>query len=188
MPFTEKVKLEVKHKAAFRCCLCQTFFIDVHHIIPESDGGPNTIDNAAPLCQNCHDGYGDNPQKRKSIKETRDWWYLKCEGFFKSPTYDPDQLGKIETKLEDIEKAVQPIQKIDELKSMLKEASDRLIDSMTPSSAQSISSAVVNASTGATAVQLGEKVYANFRCRKCNTIIGLLVGTDKCPNCGSSIK
>lgn len=187
MPFTEKVKIKVKHNAAFKCCFCQTFGIDVHHIIPESEGGPSTFDNAAPLCQNCHDRYGDNPQKRKLIRETRDWWYNKCKELFKSPTYDPDQLSKIETKLEDIEKAMQPIQKIDELKFILKGVSDRLIDSMTPSTALSISSAVVNASTGATAVQLGEKVYANFRCRKCNTIIGLLVGTDKCPKCGSSI-
>lgn len=187
MPFTEKVKLQVKYNAAFKCCLCQTVWIDVHHIIPESEGGTNTIDNAAPLCQNCHDRYGGNPQKRKLIRETRDWWYTKCKELFKSPIYDPDQLSKIETKLEDIEKAIQPIQKNDELKSILKEVSERLINSMTPSTAHSISSAVVNASTGATAVQLGEKVYANFQCRKCNTIIGLLVGTDKCPKCGSSI-
>jgi hypothetical protein len=187
MPFTEEVKLQVKYNAAFKCCFCQTFGIDVHHIISESEGGPSIIDNAAPLCQNCHDRYGDNPQKRKLIREARDWWYIKCEELFKSPTYDPVQLSKIETKLEGIEKLIQPIQEISELKSMLREVSERLIDSMTPSTAHSISSAIVNASTSATAVQLGEKVYTNFQCRKCNTFIGLLVGTDKCPDCGSSI-
>ena len=63
MPFSEKVKLEVKRKAAFRCCRCQAIGIDVHHIIPESEGGSDDIDNATPLCQNQHDQFGDNPKK-----------------------------------------------------------------------------------------------------------------------------
>ena len=33
------------------------------------------MQNAAPLCQNCHDQFGDNRQKRKDITQMRDWWY-----------------------------------------------------------------------------------------------------------------
>ena len=57
------------------CCRCREIGVDVHHIIPLSKGGSDKIDNAAPLCQNCHDRYGDNPTKRKVIKQMRDWWY-----------------------------------------------------------------------------------------------------------------
>ena len=39
MPFSEKIKREVKQKAAFRCCRYQNIGIDIHHIIPERDGG-----------------------------------------------------------------------------------------------------------------------------------------------------
>jgi len=48
---------------------------------------------------------------------------------------------------------------------------------------------VVNASGyPTTGVYLGPNVYANFKCRNCGTIIGLLVGNDKCPKCGTPIK
>lgn len=49
--------------------------MDVHHIIPESDEGPDTEDNAAPLCGSCHDLYGNNPDLQKEIRSRRDHWY-----------------------------------------------------------------------------------------------------------------
>jgi hypothetical protein len=61
--------------AAFRCCRCHQIGVDIHHIIPQSQGGTDLIDNAAPLCQNCHDRFGANPEKRKEIRQMRDWWY-----------------------------------------------------------------------------------------------------------------
>jgi HNH endonuclease len=77
MPFSEKVKLEAKKKAAFRCCICHKPFVEIHHIIPQSEGGPDTLNNAATLCSSCHDLYGGNPEKRKIIKQMRDhWWDL----------------------------------------------------------------------------------------------------------------
>ena len=75
MPFSQAVKLQVKRKADFRCCRCHEVGIDIHHIVPEAQGGPSDIDNAAPLCQNCHDRFGANPEKRKEIRQMRDWWY-----------------------------------------------------------------------------------------------------------------
>ena len=136
MPFSEDIKLQVKHRSAFKCCFCKTFGIDIHHIIQESEGGPNTIDNAAPLCQNCHDTYGDNPRKKKLIREARDWWYKQCEKDNNNSSFDLGQLSKIEKKLDDIEKTVQPIQdtqsEISELKAMLKNISDNLIANVAP--------------------------------------------------------
>ncbi|MCL2085627.1 HNH endonuclease [Candidatus Saccharibacteria bacterium] len=75
MAFTEKLKLRVKKKAAFRCVICRGEFVEVHHIIRPGDGGSDDEDNAAPLCASCHDNYGDNPSKRKQIREMRDYLY-----------------------------------------------------------------------------------------------------------------
>jgi len=73
MAFSEKIKLNVKKKSHFSCCLCQQIGIEVHYITPQSDGGKDTEDNAAPLCPTCHEKYGANPQKRKFITEARDY-------------------------------------------------------------------------------------------------------------------
>ena len=82
--FSEKIKKKVREKANFRCCRCQKISIEVHHIIPQKDGGGDDFDNAAPLCANCHADFGDNPRKRKEIRAMRDWWYKKCEEMLKT--------------------------------------------------------------------------------------------------------
>jgi hypothetical protein len=80
MPFPAHVKLEAKRRSAFRCCLCYAPFVEVHHIVPAAEHGPDTLDNAAPLCARCHDLFGGNPEKRKQIREMRDhWWDLMRE-------------------------------------------------------------------------------------------------------------
>ena len=75
MPFSPALKDQVKRMAAFRCCRCQEIGIDIHHILPQAKGGSDDIDNAAPLCQNCHDRFGANPEKRKEIRQMREFWY-----------------------------------------------------------------------------------------------------------------
>ncbi len=74
------MKLEVKREANFTCCWCQDIHhkVEVHHIIPEADGGPDEKDNAAPLCGNYHTSYGMNPDLRKEIRSRRDLWYETC--------------------------------------------------------------------------------------------------------------
>ena len=79
MPFSKKVKAEAKRKAAFRCCLCHHGFVEVHHIVPQAEGGPDVLENAAPLCASCHDLYGGNPEKRAQIREQRDLWWTLME-------------------------------------------------------------------------------------------------------------
>lgn len=77
MPFSERVKHLAKIKSAFRCCVCHKAFVEVHHLVPEADGGPSDLSNAAPLCASCHDLYGGNPDKRKTLTQMRDhWWEL----------------------------------------------------------------------------------------------------------------
>ncbi|GAJ04562.1 unnamed protein product, partial [marine sediment metagenome] len=101
MTFSEKIKLEVREKAAFSCCRCHLTGVDVHHIIPEKEGGANDFENAAPLCQNCHDQFGDNPSKHKEIRQMRDWWYKIIEERYSKS--DLKQLYEINLRLEHIQ-------------------------------------------------------------------------------------
>jgi len=185
MAFSEKIKIEVKEKAAFRCCRClNNIGIDVHHIIPEKNGGTNDFENAAPLCQNCHDQFGDNPSKRKEIRQMRDWWYKIIEK--KYSKQDLNQFNEVNLKLEHIQDGQYDQQKdIQELKEMLKNISDEMINGISPSTASSTASSIVNS---AMAVKIGPGIYSNFFCPNCNTYIGLLIGTDVCPNCKTKIK
>ncbi|MCA6449927.1 MAG: HNH endonuclease [Chitinophagaceae bacterium] len=61
MGFSANVKTEVLVLCARYCCVCHKpkgLNIEVHHIIPEAEGGSNTIDNAIALCFDCHAAAG----------------------------------------------------------------------------------------------------------------------------------
>lgn len=82
IPLKEATRLEILSKCNNRCCVCQTPFIQIHHI----DGNPanNEIDNLAPLCPNCHDQAGLDRQmsmhlSKERIKQLRKRWYNYCE-------------------------------------------------------------------------------------------------------------
>src|SRR5260221_2670404 len=92
MGFSEPTKLSVKRKAHFSCCLCHSLGVEIHHIVPEGESGPDSEENAAPLCPSCHETYGANLQKRKFIKEARDFWYELCERRYAA---DAAQLDRI---------------------------------------------------------------------------------------------
>ena len=73
------LKLAVRKKTHYRCCYCEKkTSLEIHHIIPQAEDGPDTEDNAAPLCPTCHDMLGDNTKKRKHLREVRDHWYKLC--------------------------------------------------------------------------------------------------------------
>jgi hypothetical protein len=80
MVFSEALKKEARRKAHYQCVFCRRadVFVEVHHIVPEEDGGPDTLENACSLCPTCHDSYGGNPKKRTRLKEMRDWWWESC--------------------------------------------------------------------------------------------------------------
>jgi hypothetical protein len=48
----DKVLVDAMH----RCCLCPEHqeVIDLHHVVPISEGGPNTEDNLMAVCPTCH--------------------------------------------------------------------------------------------------------------------------------------
>jgi hypothetical protein len=116
MGFSETIKLDVKRKAGFCCCICHKFDVEIHHIEPESEGGDNSIQNAAPLCPSCHDQYGGNPQKRKLITQRRDWWYEKVEEKYSK---HPDLEAQTEVVENLLQTVIEQGEQIDALKGTL---------------------------------------------------------------------
>lgn len=173
MAFSEALKLKVKRRAHFCCCLCHGLGVEVHHIIPQAEGGPETEDNAAPLCPSCHEAYGANPEKRKFIREARDLWYDICEKRFVS---DPDRLDEIATLLSQAATKADLNTALNKLIGLLHEIGDQPGRSETQK-AKEISQVGSLIAPG---------VGVNRQCRKCGTFIGLLIGDQgRCPSCGT---
>lgn len=207
MAFTEPQKLEVKRKAHFKCCVCETFeFLHIHHIIPQEEEGPDIVDNAAPLCTRCHDNYGANPEKRKWIKDKRDFWYDLCEkrlyiedinkleeldkSIEKMHSDQEERLKTVEQENNKLQKVVlEQTQKIQELVSRIPQTPNERKPEIF---SQISSTANTLRGTATLMTQLGEGVYANPTCPKCGSRMGLYVsnqsGPPSCPNCGSSMR
>ena len=99
MGFPEKLKTEVRRRAHLACCICHDVGVEIHHIVPQSDGGSDDEDNAAPLCPSCHERYGANPTKRKLIRQARDLWFELCAERFAS---DRNGLERIHAALDGV--------------------------------------------------------------------------------------
>src|SRR5664279_3673055 len=90
MPFPDSVRKESLVRSHRHCCVCHNFSgrdVNVHHIILESDGGPNTLDNAIVLCLRCHYEAGHyNPKhplgtkySPEELRRHRDQWWELCK-------------------------------------------------------------------------------------------------------------
>jgi hypothetical protein len=99
MGFSQKLKQSIRKRAHFACCLCFSKNVEIHHILPKEQGGPDIEDNAAPLCPSCHELYGSNPTKRTLVREARDAWYEICDKRF----VEYSILHKIESRIQNIE-------------------------------------------------------------------------------------
>lgn len=150
MAFSEKIINQVKEMADFKCCRCKHISFEVHHMIPEKDGGPNTLDNAAPLCSNCHTDFGDNPSKRKEITQMRDLWYKRVkELYLQQPPINYDVLSSINSKLEAL--ATNQDKALIDLKETLKKVAIETIEQMTAGTAQITASGIANATVSPSA-------------------------------------
>jgi HNH endonuclease len=61
MPFSEEVRNKVLLWSDRHCCLCKKacgINIEVHHVVPQEQGGSDQIENAIPLCFECHGAVG----------------------------------------------------------------------------------------------------------------------------------
>ncbi len=175
MGFSEKIKLAVKKRAAFQCCICHQTGIEVHHIIRQEESGSDEIDNAAPLCPSCHTIYDANPERRKMIREMRDWWYEVCDAKYMTTNISVDVLNEINTKVSEIKKGNASL--VPELMSNLKDLffySDKPSQNMPPSTLTSIASGIVAGSTGTVLGAFTGMTQTLRGCRVCGKSIWIL--------------
>lgn len=185
MVFSENIKKEVREKSAFQCCICQSVIPDVHHIIPQEEGGSDTIDNAAPLCPNCHRQLGNNPDHRKVIIQARDWWYKVCEKRFSNDSETFEMIREIHKMLQNVQLTNT---ELDDLKKILKDMNDKNIDNLTDKTKFVTASKVVKASTCSQEEFDDDFTYCFF-CKKCGyQYFGWHHRSEKCPDCGSIIE
>lgn len=172
MPFSENVKQKVKERAHFKCCLCRKqWATNVHHIIPQAEDGEDDEDNAAPLCPTCHDLYGANPDKRKFIRENRDFWYDLCE------RSSPPDFQMIREMLEKFGKFVATKEDIQHAVSYL---DDRIQNIMKQPLSRSEQLQLISDTTAA----FSDAIFsAQYRCETCGCTWEF-AGDETCPNCG----
>jgi hypothetical protein len=99
-----------------RCCVCHRFCgikIELHHIQPTENGGYDSIENAIPLCFECHAEvqlYNDaHPRGRKfrpnELREHKEQWLKICcesPGAFLMPQR-PYDVGPIQALIDELE-------------------------------------------------------------------------------------
>jgi hypothetical protein len=106
MAFPPPIKSEALIACGRCCCICHEFCgtkVECNYIVPEAQGGADTLDNCIPLCFDCHADVGHyNAKHPKGNKYTpeelrghRDGWYEKVKvtaGLVASPeTRDVDR-------------------------------------------------------------------------------------------------
>ncbi len=90
MPFPDSPKEEALVRSRRCCCVCHEFagrYTNVHHIVLESDGGSNDLENAIVLCLRCHGEAGHynvrhpigNKYSPAELRRHRDAWWEWCE-------------------------------------------------------------------------------------------------------------
>ena len=122
MPFPEALKLSVKRRSHLMCCLCHSLGVEVHHIVPQAEGGSDGEDNAAALCPSCHETYGANPQKRKFIREARELWYDICAKRYNS---DINQLDELSAAVSETASKADLNRAVEEITATIQQAASR---------------------------------------------------------------
>lgn len=100
MAFSEEIKTKVMVLCGRRCCVCHKFCgnnMEVHHIKAHADGGDDTLENAIPLCFDCHAIVRQYDPKHpkgvrfseKELVQHRDAWYehIKQGGSTINPSF-----------------------------------------------------------------------------------------------------
>ena len=98
IPIPKLIQDEILFKTNNRCCICQTPFIQFHHI--DSNRANNDSNNIAPLCPNCHtqahsESNMINNLTPSRIQKLRDKWYEYCENRKEGANISPNALLKI---------------------------------------------------------------------------------------------
>jgi len=91
MPFPEREATELLAQCHRRCCICHRFCgfkMELDHMVSKTEGGPDSIDNAIPVCFECHaeiHAYNDkHPRGRKyrpeELRRHKEQWLEICRG------------------------------------------------------------------------------------------------------------
>jgi hypothetical protein len=76
----EGLKEKAKQRAHYRCCLCHINWVsDIYQLQPREDSSADDGDPGVPLCSDCYELFGEDPQKREFIRASREFWYDYCE-------------------------------------------------------------------------------------------------------------
>jgi HNH endonuclease len=186
--FSEAVKKEAKKRAHYQCVVCHQPFVEVRHIVPRKDVGTDDLDNAAPLCGSCHDLFGGNPEKRKQLKEMRDFWWEFYEKRAREPSVTAtfERLDELNLELQAVrQNQIRAVEILGEIKRTL--AGHYANSERAVTAANSFAEVVEASGTYATGVKLVTHVRGNVSCKKCGSYFGLLVGSDVCPVCGEGL-
>lgn len=99
------------------CCICHRFCgvkIQIDHMIPQADDGPDTYDNALPVCLECHaEIHTYNPQhpigrkfQPSELRGHRDQWLSICENrpeIFHSGSLTRAEVGPLQALIDELE-------------------------------------------------------------------------------------
>jgi hypothetical protein len=177
--FPPSVLRRAKELAAFKCCLCHSRAGDeVHHVLPKAEGGTNDLGNAVLLCSQCHTDNGSRPERRRFIREARDWWYARVR-----ERYSSEQIGTLVQIDQLVTKA-----DFDGMQHALIATVKTLIDSVRAGSTNATE--VVNAastmvsSLSSPPAYLGSHLVVQApRCSQCGEVLGLGPSGYECANC-----
>lgn len=103
MAFSVEVRTRALVVAARHCCVCHRYKgvkVEVHHIVPQAEGGGDEFVNAIPLCFDCHADAGHyntrHPRgtkfSREELERVRDTWYALVAGHGIGVPEAPDRL------------------------------------------------------------------------------------------------
>jgi len=90
MPFPREQVADLLARTHRRCCICHRFCgvkLETDHIVPREQGGDDGIDNAIPVCFECHaeiHSYNEqHPRGRKftpeELRQHKTQWLVICE-------------------------------------------------------------------------------------------------------------
>jgi len=116
MPFPRKDVEDLLVACHRRCCICYRFCgvkLETDHIVPPAEGGTDTVDNAIPVCFECHaeiHSYNDkHPRGRKftpdELRGHKEQWLELCKNkpeMFLQATRETD-VGPIQALIDELE-------------------------------------------------------------------------------------
>lgn len=177
MAFSETTKKEVRRRAAYRCCMCEREVApEIHHIIPVEEGGADDFDNAAPLCPNCHSNFGANPERRKIIKEKRDWWYERVKEIYGPARVSTESLDRLTDEVTKWRKGDSTFQA--GITPLLEQLTKTVITTAGPSTEN-------EALTGAYEMFLPRLHRTMIQCPGCSKLVDF---RNYCSECGAKLK